>query len=195
MMNGTCCIWVTCYYTRGGSPQQLSGECVYLYSCRLAASSMVASAAPHCCISFVNAQAHAYRASRRSRARCSHACRASRRSTSSSRATCLRRSRTPVMTASVALSWPFARDCSMMKRLSSTVMGAYCIAFLASPSNCRGGGGGAAILPDLKSTRTSPTPELLRVATRLLARRRIVRVAADIGALERAELALGVRPS
>jgi hypothetical protein len=74
-------------------------------------------------------------------------------------------------------------------------MGAYCIAFLASPSNCRGGGGGAAILPDLKSTRTSPTPELLRVATRLLARRRIVRVAADIGALERAELALvTVRP-
>lgn len=47
MMNGTCCIWVTCYYTRGGSPQQLSGECVYLYSCRLAASSSVASAAPH----------------------------------------------------------------------------------------------------------------------------------------------------
>jgi hypothetical protein len=74
-------------------------------------------------------------------------------------------------------------------------MGAYCIAFLASPSNCRGGGGGAAIMPDLKSTRTSPTPELLRVATRLLARRRIVRVAADIGALERAELALGDRPS
>ena len=128
----------------------------------------------------MNAQAHAYRASRRSRACRSHACRASRRSSSSSRATCLRRSRTPVMTASVALSWPFARDCSMMKRLSSIVMGAYCIAFLASPSNCRGGGGGAAILPDLKSTRTSPTPELLRVATRLLARRRMVRVAADI---------------